>query len=109
MARTTKVLGFSVPPELADEFEVMAQSERRTKSELFREMVRLYQRYRTCRTEFDDAWVMQTIQEAKETPMTEEELLRESAELAAYGAERARSLGYDNLDAEAVEHIINET
>lgn len=42
MARKTRVLGFSVPPEVAEEYERLARDERRTKSELFREMVETY-------------------------------------------------------------------
>ena len=108
MARTTKVLGFSVPPEVAKAFEEMAQSEHRTKSELFREMFRLYQRYRSRQSEYDEAWVMQMIQEGKENPMTEEELLRESQALAHYGAKRAKELGYESLDEEGIERVIHE-
>lgn len=46
MARTAKTIGFSVPPELAEEIERLASAEGRTKSELFREMVRVYRRER---------------------------------------------------------------
>jgi hypothetical protein len=46
MARTAKTVGFSVPPELAEEIERLASAEGRTKSELFREMVRVYRRER---------------------------------------------------------------
>jgi len=42
MARTTRVLGFSVPPEVAEEYERLAERERRSKSELFREMIAVY-------------------------------------------------------------------
>jgi predicted transcriptional regulator len=42
MARKTRVLGFSVPPEVAEEYERLAQRERRSKSELFREMIAAY-------------------------------------------------------------------
>lgn len=42
MGRTTKVLGFSVPPELAEEVEAMAAEAGTTKSELFRRMVETY-------------------------------------------------------------------
>ena len=42
MARTTRVLGFSVPPEVAEEYARLAESERRSKSELFREMIATY-------------------------------------------------------------------
>jgi len=46
MARTAVTIGFSVPPELASEVERIAEIEGRTKSELFREMVRVYRRER---------------------------------------------------------------
>ena len=108
MARTTKVLGFSVPPEVAEAFEDMAKREHRTKSELFREMFRLYQHYRMRQTEADDAWVMHMIQEAKEAPMSEADLLQEGEALARYGAQRAQALGYAALDEEDVERLINE-
>ncbi len=66
MSRTTKVMGFSVPKELAKEYEDMAKAERKTKSELFREMVRKYR-------------------QSKE--------LDEFKELRAYGAKKAKELG----------------
>ncbi|MDZ4655410.1 MAG: ribbon-helix-helix domain-containing protein [Coriobacteriia bacterium] len=44
MVRTAKTIGFSVPPELVDEVERIASAEGRTKSELFREMLRVYKR-----------------------------------------------------------------
>jgi metal-responsive CopG/Arc/MetJ family transcriptional regulator len=37
-----KILGFSVPPKLAEEFEALCTEEHRTKSEMFREMFRSY-------------------------------------------------------------------
>lgn len=46
MSSQTKVLGFSVPKKIADEYEQLAKSEHKTKSELFREMVRKYQESR---------------------------------------------------------------
>ncbi|HXJ77632.1 MAG TPA: ribbon-helix-helix protein, CopG family [Candidatus Methylomirabilis sp.] len=42
MARRTRVLGFSVSPEIADEYERLAKRERRSKSDLFREMIVAY-------------------------------------------------------------------
>lgn len=42
MARKTQVLGFSVPPEVAEEYERLAKREGRSKSELFREMIAAY-------------------------------------------------------------------
>jgi len=35
MGRKSRVLGFSVAPEIADEYEQLAESQRKTKSELF--------------------------------------------------------------------------
>lgn len=42
MGRTTAVLGFSVNPGLAKEYEQLAEREGTTKSELFRRMVECY-------------------------------------------------------------------
>ncbi len=42
MGRKTRVLGFSVAPEIAEEYERLAEREGRTKSELFRQMVETY-------------------------------------------------------------------
>jgi len=44
--RTSKVLAVSVPPELARDFEAIADAEGRNRSELFREMLRVYRAYR---------------------------------------------------------------
>ncbi len=108
MARTTKVLGFSVPPEVAEEFEAMAQSERRTKSELFREMFRLYQRYRRRQSQDDEAWLGQLIREANDAPLSEADLLTESQALARYGTQQAKALGYESLDDDDIERIIHD-
>jgi hypothetical protein len=43
MGRRTKVLGFSVAPELAEEYEQLAARQGASKSELFRQMVATYQ------------------------------------------------------------------
>ena len=79
MSRTSKILGFSVPPTLVKEVETLAKQERRTKSELFREMVRVYQRFRLQRDRDEDRWVANLIQEANaeeaKKPMTVDELL----------------------------------
>jgi metal-responsive CopG/Arc/MetJ family transcriptional regulator len=44
--RSSRVLAVSVPPDAADDFERMADQEGRNKSELFREMLRVYRAYR---------------------------------------------------------------
>lgn len=42
MARNTRVLGFSVAPAIAEEYERLAKRRRKSKSELFREMIDHY-------------------------------------------------------------------
>ncbi len=42
MARKTTVLGFSVSPEMAEEYEKLAEQEKTTKSQLFRRMIECY-------------------------------------------------------------------
>jgi metal-responsive CopG/Arc/MetJ family transcriptional regulator len=67
------------PPALAEEVEQVAKAERRTKSELFREIFRVYQLYRKQREQEEERWVMDLIREAKEeqekNPMGPEELV----------------------------------
>jgi hypothetical protein len=42
MGRRTKVVGFSIVPELAEEYEQLAARQRLNKSELFRRMIETY-------------------------------------------------------------------
>ncbi len=74
-----RVLSVSVPPETADEFARIAAAEGRNKSELFREMLRVYRTFRETR-EFESA--------------------------QRYGAARARQLGI--RDESDVERLIHE-
>jgi hypothetical protein len=96
------------------EFGRIATEEHRTKSELFREMFRVYRSYRKRQPEpeIDDAWVMQVIEEAKEeerrNPMTTEELLRESRELSEYGARQAKRVRIDVEDIDVINRIVHE-
>lgn len=48
--RSTRVLTVSVPPDAARDFDHIAEQEGRNRSELFREMLRVYQTYRETRT-----------------------------------------------------------
>jgi len=50
MKRSSKVLAVSVPPQAARDFDRIADQEGRNKSELFREMLRVYRAYRETRT-----------------------------------------------------------
>jgi Ribbon-helix-helix protein, copG family len=113
-ASTMKHVGFTVPPPMEEELEQMAKEEHRTKSELFREMVRVYRSYRKRHPEpeIDNEWVMQVLREAEEeekhNPMTTEEILRESRALAEYGARQAKKVGIDVDDDEVINRIIHE-
>ncbi len=110
MGRVTRVIGFSVPPALADEVEQVAKEERRTKSELFREMFRVYQRYRQQREQEEERSVMELIREAQEeqakNPMTPEELAQELKELAHDVSKQAKKRGITSKD---VNRIIDES
>jgi metal-responsive CopG/Arc/MetJ family transcriptional regulator len=106
MSRTTRVLGFSVPPTLVEEVEQTARQERRTRSELFREMWRVYRRYRLLRDR--DRWVMTLIEEAKaeqaRNPLAPGELQAEDERLIRYGARQAQRLDIKPRDTERVIH-----
>jgi metal-responsive CopG/Arc/MetJ family transcriptional regulator len=49
MKRPSRVLSVSVPPDAAKDFDRIAAEEGRNKSELFREMLRVYRVYRETR------------------------------------------------------------
>lgn len=108
MNRITKIIGFSVPPTLAEEVEQLAKEERRTKSELFREMLRVYLRYRQRRDLDEDRWVADLIAEAEEEqatdPMTSEELVRELKEAGQVVAARAEKLGLNSKNVNTLIH-----
>ena len=110
-APTMKHVGFTVPPPMEEELEQMAREEHRTKSELFREMVRVYRSYRKRHPEpeIDQEWVMQVLREAQEeekrNPMTDEEAMAISEELMRYGAQQAKKMG---VTLEDVDRIIHE-
>ena len=108
MSRTTKIVGFSVPPIFVKEVEALAKQECRTKSELFREMVRVYRRYRDQRDRDENRWIMGIIEEAKSeqerNPMSIEDMLKESARLSRYGARQAKKLGIKPQDIDRIVH-----
>ena len=108
MSRTTKIMGFSVPPAVVREVENLARQERRTKSELFREMVRVYRRYRDRRDRDEARWIMGIIEEARaeqeKNPIGIEDMLKESDRLSRYGARQARKLGIKPKDIGRLVH-----
>jgi len=111
MSRATKILGFSVPPAMAREVDTLARRERRTKSELFREMLRVYRRFRYQRDRDEARWIADLIEEAEaeqaKRPLTTDQILAESERLARAGAKRARKLAL-KTDLESVSRLIHE-
>jgi hypothetical protein len=109
-----KHVGFTLPSPMEREFHQIATEEHRTKSELFREMFRVYRSYRKRHPEpeITDEWVMQVIREAqeeqKQNPMTPGELVAEFRELARYGAQQAKKVGINVEDPEVINRIIHE-
>src|SRR5258708_32910865 len=108
MSRTTQILAFSVPPAVAREIEILAKQERRTKSDLFREMVRVYERYRAQRELDEKRWVEKlivevTAEQAKH-PMSVEEMHKESDRIARYGERQAKKLGIKPKDVNRLAH-----
>jgi metal-responsive CopG/Arc/MetJ family transcriptional regulator len=103
MSRTTVIVGFSVPPDIADEVKQVAKAERRTKSELFREMLRVYQTYRRKRRQDEeDRLVTQVIEEIEaekaRQPVTAEVLEREGKALQQAIAAHMQKLGIQEED-----------
>jgi metal-responsive CopG/Arc/MetJ family transcriptional regulator len=102
-------MGFSVPPMVVKEVEMIAKSERRTKSELFREMVRVYRGYREQRDRDELRWVTNLIKETKaeqaRAPMTVADMLAESERLVRYGEKQAKKVG---IKPNAANRIIHE-
>jgi metal-responsive CopG/Arc/MetJ family transcriptional regulator len=111
MGRTTKILGFSVPPAVVREVETLAKAERRTKSELFREMVRVYRRFRLQRDRDEERWINSIIAQARAEeaadPMGDKELLAEDLRLAKYGQQQAKKLGI-KTDMRSINRIVHE-
>ncbi len=88
---------------------MIAKSERRTKSELFREMVRVYRGYREQRDRDELRWVTNLIKEAKAegacAPMSVADMADESERLVRYGEKQAKKAG---IKANAANRIIHE-
>jgi metal-responsive CopG/Arc/MetJ family transcriptional regulator len=108
MSRATKILGFSVPPTVVREVELLAKAERRTKSELFREMVRVYQRYKEQRERDEERWIKGVIEEAKAEEsrrgISARAMVAEDVQLARYGEKQAKKRGITPKDVNRVIH-----
>jgi metal-responsive CopG/Arc/MetJ family transcriptional regulator len=73
--RNTRVLTVSVPPETAEDFDRIAEAEGRNRSELFREMLRVYRTYEETRT-FESLQRYGAAQAARHGIRTEEDVER---------------------------------
>jgi metal-responsive CopG/Arc/MetJ family transcriptional regulator len=108
MSRTSKIVAFSVPPAMVKEVETLAKEECSTKSELFREMVRVFRRYRAQRDRDEERWILNVIAEAKaeqaKNPKSMEELLAEDERLVRYGQQQAKKLGIKPKDVSRLIH-----
>ena len=108
MPRTTEVIGFSVPPLIARQVERLAKAEHITKSELFRDMVRVYKQYREQREKFDETWAIRLIQEAQKedrrNPMPPEQLKKEDVDFRRSAAAQATELGIKDKDIDRIIH-----
>lgn len=98
VTRRYKIIGFSVPPAIADEIEDIARRENRTKSELFREMFRVWEERKQTEREREFEYrltkaLVEAEDEKKRSPRPEDQLLAESLELARYGQQQAEKLG----------------
>ncbi len=96
MARTYKTVGFSIPPAIAERIERTAKARNMTRSELFREMFRVWEKDALLDPDSDEA-ILKLAAEEKEkerlNPTTVEERLREFEEIRRNLLERAQSLG----------------
>ena len=75
MGRKTAVLGFSVNPEIAAEYEQLTARQKTTKSELFRRMVESY-KDRLAEDEFFALQRKMARRGRRRGPLTEEEVAR---------------------------------
>lgn len=96
VARTYKTIGFSIPPQIVERIERTVRERNMTKSELFREMFRVWEKGERLDSDSDEA-ILRLAAEEKEkerlNPTTVEERLREFEEIRRNLLERAQSLG----------------
>ena len=102
--REAKIVSFSMPPALAEEIERIARKEHRTKSELFRDIFRLWKEQRQRQQQDDEinSLVAQTIADTQSEPAPSiGKNLKTSDHLACYGEQQADQLGIHEDDVPA--------
>jgi metal-responsive CopG/Arc/MetJ family transcriptional regulator len=96
--KTSRTISISMPAKQLLEMERVAKREHRTLSELVRETFRQYQSRRQQATSEDLDLVMRLIADAKQNPLSDEDLRAENARLMAYGARQAKKAGIKERD-----------
>ncbi|MBL8222753.1 MAG: hypothetical protein JNL62_26170 [Bryobacterales bacterium] len=79
MSRTSKVLGFSVPPAVVKEVEGLANTERLKRQQ--------------HKVGWIDALIAEVKAEEAKSPSSPSELVEEASKLARYGEQQAKKLG----------------
>ena len=96
VARRYKTIGFSVPPMIAERIDAVVRERQFTRSELFREMFRLWEKENRRDPDSDEA-IMRLFAEVKEqerrNPTPEEESLKFFQELGKDLRKRAKKRG----------------
>lgn len=110
MSRTTKVIGFSVPPETFRVLQSLADSEGKSKSEIFREMIRVYLLFRERKLRDETHWVDEIIEQTREEKHQKgfvlQEEQRELKKLQRYGSQKAKKRGIKS--DEDIERMMHE-
>jgi len=108
--RKTKIIAFSVPPSIYEEVVSIARKQNKTKSELFRDMVRLYSRYQKMEEQEELNRIFRLIMEAKEEVKRKgydnKEEWNEFERLQKYGLHKSKEL--DINSEEEIERLIDE-
>lgn len=107
VGRKYKTLGFSVPPGIATRIDEVVKERQLTRSELFREMYRAWERQDRLDVDSDEA-IMRLAAEVKEeerrNPTSQEDSLRFFETLGKDLQKRAKALGIEMTeDGEIIE------
>jgi len=96
VARTYKTVGFSIPPQIVERIERTARERNMTKSELFREMFRVWEKGERFDPDSDEAIVRLAAEEQEKerrNPTSREEDMRFFMELREDLQQRAKQRG----------------
>ena len=111
MRKNTKIIGFSVPVSVAEDVDAIAQRERRTKSEVFQAMLRLYKTESAKRGDDFDEWVngiiVESLEEKQQSPMTAEQAITAFRSQAKTGQNKGAAQGRVRTE-EDINRIVHE-